>query len=172
MLVTDLLNGGIILSNIFLLAVCNVCSPVVCVNDEGDIGDTEPATDTPNTVTDDRAITTDQIRELINEIDNLTSNQKQKMAAVLMRHQGNVTKKPGKIRDFEYTFQVQGQLLSLLTNDGIPPASRNTLQMCMHSKNSGFIFFVHKIMLYTDNKSLSFLHKCAFTSNRVARWVI
>ena len=32
--------------------------------------------------------------------------------------------------------------------------------------------FGHKIMLYTDNKSLSFLHKCALTSNRVARWVI
>jgi hypothetical protein len=30
----------------------------------------------------------------------------------------------------------------------------------------------HKIMLYTDNKSLSFLHKCALTSNRVASWVI
>jgi len=27
-------------------------------------------------------------------------------------------------------------------------------------------------MLYTDNKSLSFLHKCALISNRVARWVI
>jgi hypothetical protein len=27
-------------------------------------------------------------------------------------------------------------------------------------------------MLYTDNKSLSFLHKCALTSNRVARLVI
>ena len=32
--------------------------------------------------------------------------------------------------------------------------------------------FGHKIMLYTENKSLSFLHKCALTSNRVARWVI
>jgi hypothetical protein len=32
--------------------------------------------------------------------------------------------------------------------------------------------FGHKIILYTDNKSLSFLHKYALTSNRVARWVI
>ena len=31
--------------------------------------------------------------------------------------------------------------------------------------------FGHKIMLYTD-KSLSYLHKCALTSKRVARWVI
>ena len=32
--------------------------------------------------------------------------------------------------------------------------------------------FGHKIMMYTDNKSLSFLHKCALTSKRVASWVI
>jgi len=32
--------------------------------------------------------------------------------------------------------------------------------------------FRRKIMLYTDNKSLSFLRKCVLTSNRVARWVI
>ena len=30
----------------------------------------------------------------------------------------------------------------------------------------------HKIMLYTDSKSLSFLRKCALTCNRVGRWVI
>ena len=45
--------------------------------EEGNIDDTEPTTDTHNTVTDDRAITTDQIRELINEMENLTSNGKQ-----------------------------------------------------------------------------------------------
>jgi len=32
--------------------------------------------------------------------------------------------------------------------------------------------FGHRIMLYTDKKSLSFLHKCVFTSNKVARWVV
>jgi hypothetical protein len=31
--------------------------------------------------------------------------------------------------------------------------------------------FGHKIMLYTVIKSLSFLHKCALTSNRFGRWV-
>jgi len=77
--------------------------------EEGNI-DIEPATDTHNTVTDDRAITTVQIRELITEVENLTSNQKQKLTAVLMRHQRSLTKKPGKCRGFEYTFQVQGQL--------------------------------------------------------------
>jgi hypothetical protein len=66
--------------------------------EENNVEDTEPATDTYNTNTDDIAITTDQIRELINELENLTSNQKQKFTAVLMKHQGNFTKKPGKCR--------------------------------------------------------------------------
>jgi hypothetical protein len=88
------------------------------------VGDTEPATDTHNTNTDDRLITMDQIRELINELENLTSNQKQKLTAVLMKHQGNVTKKPGKCRSFEYTFQVQGQLPKSTYSRPLPFALR------------------------------------------------
>ena len=30
----------------------------------------------------------------------------------------------------------------------------------------------YKIILYTDNKSLTFLSRCAVTSNRVARWMV
>jgi hypothetical protein len=30
----------------------------------------------------------------------------------------------------------------------------------------------HKIILYTDNKSLTFLNRCAITPNRVARWML
>jgi hypothetical protein len=78
--------------------------------EERKVGDTDPATHTHNDNTGDRAITTDQIRELINKLENLTSNRKQKLTAVLMKHQGNFTKKPGKCRRFEYTLQVQGQL--------------------------------------------------------------
>jgi hypothetical protein len=44
--------------------------------EERNAGDTEPATDAHNANTDDRAITTNQVRELINELENLTSNQK------------------------------------------------------------------------------------------------
>ena len=91
---------------------------------EGDTGNTEPATDTLNTVTDDRAITTDQIRELINGLENLTLNQKQKLTAVLMRHQGNLTKKPGKCRNFQYAFQVQGQLPKSTYSRPLPFALR------------------------------------------------
>ena len=91
---------------------------------EGDTINTEPVTDTHNTVTDDRAITTDQIRELINGMENLTLNQKQKLTTVLMRHQGNLTKKPGKCRSIEYTFQVQGQLLKSTYSRPLPFALR------------------------------------------------
>jgi hypothetical protein len=76
--------------------------------EERNVGETEPATDTPNANTDDRAITTDQICELINELENLTSNQKQNLTAVLMKHQENFTKKPGKCRGFDKTLQGQG----------------------------------------------------------------
>jgi ribonuclease HI len=30
----------------------------------------------------------------------------------------------------------------------------------------------HKVILYTDNKALTFLNKCAIMSNRVARWMV
>jgi hypothetical protein len=30
----------------------------------------------------------------------------------------------------------------------------------------------HKVTLFTDNKALSFLHRCVITSNTVARWVL
>jgi hypothetical protein len=30
----------------------------------------------------------------------------------------------------------------------------------------------HKVILYTDNKALTFLNRCAITSNRVARWIV
>ena len=78
--------------------------------EERNVDNTEPATDTHNTNTDNRAITTDQIRELISQLENLTVNQKQKLTAVLLKHQGHFTKKPDKCRGFPYTFQVQGQL--------------------------------------------------------------
>jgi hypothetical protein len=70
-------------------------------------------TERHNAVTDGRAITTDQICELINELQNLTSGQKQKLTAILMKHQGNFTKKPNKCRGFEYTYQVQGQIATV-----------------------------------------------------------
>ena len=30
----------------------------------------------------------------------------------------------------------------------------------------------HKVTLFTDNKALSFLHRCVITSNRVAGWMV
>jgi hypothetical protein len=43
--------------------------------EEGYVGDTEPSTDTHNGITNDRVIITDRIREMINELESLTSNQ-------------------------------------------------------------------------------------------------
>ena len=112
--------------------------------EEGTIGDTELATDTHKTVTDDRAINTTQIRELINEMENLTSNQKQKLTAILKKHQVNLTKKPGKCRDFEYTFQVQGQFLKSNYSRPLRPAVSEEIRQLLkddilEESHSGYV---------------------------------
>jgi len=76
--------------------------------------DTEPKIAAHDTKTDERAITTDQIRGLINQLENLTPGNKNKLTAILLKHQGNFTMKPGKCMGFQYTFQVQGQLPLLI----------------------------------------------------------
>jgi hypothetical protein len=66
--------------------------------DEGNIGDAKPATDAHNSITDETAVTTDQVRKTVNELENLTSSQKQKLRAILMKYHGNLTKTPGKCK--------------------------------------------------------------------------
>jgi len=56
-----------------------VCREQTWTLHDGNTGVTEPANDTHNTVTDDRVITTNQIRELINEMKNLKSDHKKKI---------------------------------------------------------------------------------------------
>jgi hypothetical protein len=75
----------------------DVCNTSMFVRyNEGNVGDPKPATDARNSITDEIAVATDQLREMINELENLTSNQKQKLTAVLMKYQGNLTKTPSK----------------------------------------------------------------------------
>jgi hypothetical protein len=76
--------------------VCNTGRFGRC--EEGNVGDAKPATDARNSITDETAVTTDQLREMINELENLTSNQKQKLTAVLMKYQGKLTKTSGKYK--------------------------------------------------------------------------
>jgi hypothetical protein len=66
--------------------------------EEVNVDDTEPATDARNSVADETAITTDQLHEMINDVENLASNQKQEFTGVLMKYQGNLTKKPAKLK--------------------------------------------------------------------------
>lgn len=72
--------------------------------DESNVGDAKPATDAYNSMKDETAVTTDQLREIINELENLTSNQKQKSRAILIKYQGNLTKIPGKCKRSVYDF--------------------------------------------------------------------
>jgi hypothetical protein len=59
-----------------------------------------------------------------------------------------------------------------LTEQRYSTCEQELLAMLYALQKIGIYVFGHTIMLYTDNKALSFLHKCALTSNRVARWVI
>jgi len=86
--------------------------------------DTEPMTATHDTKTDDRAITTDQICGWINQLENLTPENKNKLTSILLKHQGNFTMKPGKCMSFQYTFQVQGQLPKSTYSHPLPFALR------------------------------------------------
>jgi hypothetical protein len=74
--------------------VCNACR-LGCY-EEGNVGKKEPVTDAHNSVADETAITTEQLHEMIMDVENSTSNQKQEFTGVLMKYQGNLRKKSGK----------------------------------------------------------------------------
>jgi hypothetical protein len=89
----------------------NVCTMIKHkVYEEGNVDCIKPAVVTHKSDTDDRAITEGQIHELIDEMKDLTGDQKQRLTDILIRYQGGLTKKPGKCKGFEYTFQIQGQM--------------------------------------------------------------
>jgi predicted Zn-ribbon and HTH transcriptional regulator len=95
--------------------------------EERNVSDKEPASGTHNTSREDRPITKDQICKVVNELENLTSNQKQKLSAILLKYQGSLTKKPSKCKSFEYTFQVEGKLPKSTYSCPIPFALRLTV---------------------------------------------
>ena len=64
--------------------------------EEGNVGNTEPATDAHTSVADETAIITDQLHEMIMDVENLKSNQKQEFTGGLMKYLGNLIQKPGK----------------------------------------------------------------------------
>jgi hypothetical protein len=68
--------------------VCN--ASILGRYEERNVGDKEPATDAHNSVADETAITTDQLREMTNELENLTPNRQQEFTGILMKYQGRI----------------------------------------------------------------------------------
>ena len=66
--------------------------------EEDNVGDAKSSTYARISITDETAVTTDQLREMTNEQEILTSNQKQKFTAGLMKNQANLTEAPGKCK--------------------------------------------------------------------------
>ena len=73
--------------------------------EEKNFGNTVPASGTYNVSTEDRTITKDQICKVVNEVESLTPDKKQKLSDILLKYQESLTKKPDKCKNFEYTFR-------------------------------------------------------------------
>ena len=106
--------------------------------EEKNFGNTVPASGTYNASKEDRTITKDQICKVVNELESLTPDQKQKLSDILLKYQGSLTKKPGKCKNFEYTFQVEGQLPKSTYSRPIPFALRPTIS----GKSPNFVRFI------------------------------
>jgi hypothetical protein len=95
----------------------------------GDIntGKTGLAFDTCDDNTKDRTITREQLYKVVNELEGLAPDQKRKLSYILLKYQGSLTKRPGKCKNFEYKFQVNGQLPKFNYSRPIPFALRQTV---------------------------------------------
>jgi hypothetical protein len=74
--------------------------------------DTELATGAHNSVADETEITTDQIREMINELEDVTHNQKQEFTGVLVKYQGREQYKKMALKPYleEENSSVEGSI--------------------------------------------------------------
>ena len=72
--------------------------------------DTYQTTSAMNDTPDDRAITPNQVKAIINEYDNVNETQRNRLMAVLIKYQRHLTKRPGKCTGFGYHFNIVGKL--------------------------------------------------------------
>ena len=77
---------------------------------------------------DDRAITTDQLREKVKECNNLSGQQQTELYKLLLKYQPYFTKRPGRCNMFEYEFNVIGDVPTRSTYRPIPFALRDRIR--------------------------------------------
>jgi len=58
------------------------------------------------------------------------------------------------------------------TEQGYTTCEQEFLGTIFALENFRIYIYGHKILLYRDNKSVTFLSRCAITSNRAARWMV
>jgi hypothetical protein len=59
---------------------------------------------------DSRNVTSEQLRAKIDESDNLSDFQKEQLYALLLKYKNNLTKRPGRCNQFEYKFEMTGDM--------------------------------------------------------------
>ena len=77
---------------------------------------------------DDRAMTKEQLRDKISGATRLTTEQQENLYEVLVKYQGQLTKRPGKCTLFEYEFKIEGNTPQSAGSRPIPFALRGQIR--------------------------------------------
>jgi hypothetical protein len=78
--------------------------------DRAETNDTTQATISKLDPSDSRDVTSEQLRAKIVENENLSGFQKEQLYALLLRYKNHLTKRPGVCNQFEYKFEMTGDM--------------------------------------------------------------
>ena len=78
--------------------------------DRAETNNTSQATISKPDVSDSTDVTTEQLRAKIDENANLSDFQKEQLYALPLRYKSHVTKRPGRCNQFEYKFEMTGDM--------------------------------------------------------------
>ena len=84
--------------------------------------------DTRQLATDDRMITTEQLRGKVCENNNLSPQQQEDLYNVLVKYQRHLTKRPGKCTKFEYELKIEGSIPTSANSRPIPFALKDQVR--------------------------------------------
>jgi hypothetical protein len=78
--------------------------------DRAETNDTTQATISNSYLSDSRDVTSEQTRAKIDKNDKLSDFQKEQLFALLLRYKSHLTKQPGRCNQFEYKFEIIGDM--------------------------------------------------------------
>jgi len=113
--------------------------------------------DTRQLATDDRMITTEQLRGKVCENNNLSPQQQEDLYNVLVKYQRHLTKRPGKCTKFEYEFKIEGSIPTSANSRPIPFALRDQVRdkiqvMLKDILEESFSYYINPLTLIVREK--------------------